>query len=103
MGGEGAGASVIASQSRQENFSRTCSMIFQRRGSHSRVFEETAPRLCRRRPTPHARAVLVHPHTAALAAPARRRFNKTFDRQIVRQRTSRRPRVWRTLLLGGFW
>jgi hypothetical protein len=31
----GVGASVIASQSRQENFSRTCSMILQRRGSHS--------------------------------------------------------------------
>ena len=44
----GAGGSVIASQSRQENFSRTCSMIFQRRGSHSRVFETTSPSLCSR-------------------------------------------------------
>jgi len=48
IGWEGAGASVIASQSRQENFSRTCSMIFQRRGSHSRVFDTTSPSLCSR-------------------------------------------------------
>jgi hypothetical protein len=48
IGCEGAGASVIASQSRQENFSRTRSMIFQRRGSHSRVFETTSPSLCSR-------------------------------------------------------
>ena len=45
----------------------------------------------------------MQPLAAALAARARRRFNNTFDRQIVWQRTSRRPRVWRTLLLGGFW
>jgi hypothetical protein len=37
------GASVIASQSRQENFSRTCSIIFQRRG-----FDTTSPSLCSR-------------------------------------------------------
>jgi hypothetical protein len=39
---------VIASQSRQENFSRTCSIIFQRRGSHSKVFDTTSPSLCSR-------------------------------------------------------
>ena len=39
---------MIASQSRQENFSRTCSIIFQRRGSHSSVFETTSPSLCSR-------------------------------------------------------
>src|SRR4029077_2474775 len=52
IGCDGAGASVIASQSRQENFSRTCSMTFQRRGSHSRVFDTTSPSL-RSRLLPH--------------------------------------------------
>src|SRR5664279_4583339 len=52
IGCEGAGGSVIASQSRQENFSRTCSMIFQRRGSHSSVLVTTSPSLRNRRP-PH--------------------------------------------------
>jgi hypothetical protein len=35
IGCEGTGGSVIPSQSRQENFSRTCSTTFQRLGSHS--------------------------------------------------------------------
>src|SRR5664279_730352 len=52
IGCEGAGGSVIASQSRQENFSRTCSMIFQRSGSHSSVLVTTSPSLRNRRP-PH--------------------------------------------------
>ena len=63
-------------------------MIFQRRGSHSRVFD-------------HDLAELVQPRAAALAAGARRRFDDPFDRQIVRQRASRRPRILRSLLLGG--
>jgi len=41
IGCDGAGGSVIASQSRQANFSRTRSMIFQRRGSHSSVLDTT--------------------------------------------------------------
>src|SRR5438105_3709173 len=35
IGCDGAGGSVMPSQSRQENFSRTCSTTFQRRGSRS--------------------------------------------------------------------
>ena len=42
------------------------------------------------------------PLAATLATRARPGFDDTFDRQIVRQRTSRRPRILRTLLLGGF-
>ena len=52
IGCDGAGGSVIASQSRQANFSRTRSMIFQRRGSHSSVLETTSPSLRSRAP-PH--------------------------------------------------
>ena len=52
IGCEGAGGSVIDSQSRQVNFSRTCSTIFQRRGSHSSVFVTSSPSLRRRTP-PH--------------------------------------------------
>ena len=62
IGWEGAGASVIASQSRHENFSRTCSIIFQRRGSHSRVFDTTSPSLCSR----------SLPHATRAGAPVRR-------------------------------
>jgi hypothetical protein len=65
----GVGASVIASQSRQENFSRTRSMIFQRRGSHSRVFDITSPGLC-------------SPALPHLPPRARRQFNDPFDRQV---------------------
>src|ERR1700722_5802731 len=65
MGCEGAGGSLIASQSRHANFSRTCSTIFQRRGSHSSVLETTSPSLRRRKPPhlPQARragALLIH-------------------------------------------
>ena len=49
---EGAGGSVMASQSRQANFSRTRSMIFQRRGSHSSVRDTASPSLRSRAP-PH--------------------------------------------------
>jgi transposase len=49
IGRERAGGSVIPSQSRHENFSRTCSTIFQRRGSHSSVFDTTSPSVRRRR------------------------------------------------------
>ena len=45
IGCDGAGGSVIASQSRQVNFSRTCSTIFQRRGSHSSVLDTSSPSL----------------------------------------------------------
>ncbi len=51
----------------------------------------------------HYLAELVQPLAAALATCARRGFDDAFDRQIVRQGTSRRPRVLRTLLFGGFW
>jgi hypothetical protein len=56
IGCDGAGGSVIASQSRQANFSRTRSMIFHRRGSHSSVLETTSPSLRSRDPPhlPHA-------------------------------------------------
>ena len=75
IGCDGAGGSVIASQSRQENFSHTCSMIFQRRGSHSSVLVTTS-------------------------ASARRGLDDPFDRQIVRQLA--RP-TWRagTSFFGG--
>ena len=43
IGCGGAGGSVIASQSRPANFSRTRSMTFQRRGSHSSVFDTASP------------------------------------------------------------
>ena len=52
IGCDGAGGSVIPSQSRQENFSRTCSMTFQRRGSHSSDLVTTSPSLRRFAP-PH--------------------------------------------------
>ena len=48
-------------------------------------------------------AKLVQPLTAAFTAGARRRFHDTFNRQVIRQGTSRRPRILRALLLGGFW
>ena len=41
--GSGAGGSVIPSQSPHENFSRTCSTIFQHRGSHASVFDIISP------------------------------------------------------------
>jgi hypothetical protein len=52
IGCDGAGGSVTLSQSRQANFSRTRSMIFQRRGSHSSVLDTTSPSLRSRAP-PH--------------------------------------------------
>ena len=52
IGCDGAGGSVTPSQSRQANFSRTRSMIFQRRGSHSSVLDTTSPSLRSRAP-PH--------------------------------------------------
>jgi hypothetical protein len=45
----------------------------------------------------------VKPLTAAFAAGTRRRFDDTLDREVVRQGTSLRPWILRTLLLGGFW
>src|SRR6202158_729278 len=48
-------------------------------------------------------AELVQPFTAALAARARRGFDDTFDRQVVWQRMSGRPRIARALVLGGLW
>src|SRR6202041_2892868 len=47
-------------------------------------------------------AELVQPLTAAFTAGARRGFDDTFDRQVIWQGTSRRPRILRALLLGGF-
>jgi hypothetical protein len=47
-------------------------------------------------------AELVQPLAAALAARARRRFDDTFDRKVVRQRTSGRPWIARELVFGGF-
>ena len=52
IGCEGAGGSVIPSQSRQENFSRTCPTTFQRRGSHSSDSVIASPSLRRFTP-PH--------------------------------------------------
>ena len=51
----------------------------------------------------HHLAELVQPFTAALAARARRGFDDAFDRQVVWQRTSRRPRILRAPLFGGLW
>src|SRR5205814_9468001 len=48
-------------------------------------------------------AELVQPLAAALAARARRGFDDAFDRQVVWQRTSRRPRILRAPLFGGLW
>ncbi|MCS3695191.1 hypothetical protein M2194_009285 [Bradyrhizobium elkanii] len=48
-------------------------------------------------------AELVQPLAAALTTCARRGFDDALDRQIVRQRTSRRPWILRALLLGGPW
>src|SRR5882724_4107603 len=51
----------------------------------------------------HRLAELVQPLAAALAARARRRLDDAFDRQVVWQGTSGRPRILRALLFGGFW
>jgi len=51
----------------------------------------------------HHLAELVQPLAAAFAARARRRFDDALDRQVVWQGTSRRPRILRTFLFGGFW
>jgi hypothetical protein len=51
----------------------------------------------------HHLAELVQPLAAALAARARRRLDDAFDRQVVWQGTSGRPRILRALLFGGFW
>jgi hypothetical protein len=64
-------------------------MIFQRRGSHSRVQDHLAE--------------LAQPRAATFAAGARCGFYDPFDRQIVWQRTSWRPRILRALLFGGRW
>ena len=45
IGCEGAGGWLIASQARQETFSRTCSTTFQRRGTHSKVSVTSSPSL----------------------------------------------------------
>jgi len=45
----------------------------------------------------------VQPLTAAFTAGARRGFDDTLDRQVIWQGTSRRPRILRAFLLGGFW
>jgi hypothetical protein len=50
----------------------------------------------------HHLAELVQPLAAALATRARRGFDDTFDRQVIRQGTSRRPRILCALLFGGF-
>src|SRR6516225_4428977 len=50
----------------------------------------------------HHLAELVQPLTAALAARARRGFEDTFDRQVIWQGMSGRPRILRALLFGGF-
>jgi len=56
----------MASQSRQVNFSRTCSTIFQRRGSHSSVFDTSS-------------AELAQSDAAALAAGAWRGLDDALD------------------------
>jgi hypothetical protein len=61
-----------------------------------------APRLAFQRLRDHL-AELVQPLAAALATCARRGFDDAFDRQIVWQRASRRPRILRAVLLGGPW
>ena len=60
-----------------------------------------APRLAFQRLRYHL-AKLVQPLTATFTAGARRGFDDTFDRQVIWQGTSRRPRILRALLLGGF-
>ena len=52
IGWDGAGVSVTLSQSRHVIFSRTCSTIFHRRGSHSSERDTTSSSLRRRAP-PH--------------------------------------------------
>jgi hypothetical protein len=48
---------MIFSQSRQENFSRTVSITFHRRGVVSSVRVTSSPSLCRRAPPQHAQVV----------------------------------------------
>lgn len=57
MAWNGAGAWLIFSQSRQENFSRTVSITFHRRGVVSSVRVTSSPSLRRRAPPQHAQAV----------------------------------------------
>jgi hypothetical protein len=87
----GAG-SVIPWQSRQENFSRTCSTTFQRLGSHSSDFGNNL-------------AEFAQVHAAAFATGARRRINDALARKTVRQRPARRldprPFAFLILLLGS--
>jgi hypothetical protein len=71
IGCDGAGGSVIASQSRQANFSRTRSMTCP---SARLAFQRLRHRL----------AKLAQPRPAAIAR-ARRRFKDTFDREVLRQ------------------
>jgi len=67
------------------------------------VFDDLpAPRLAFQGLRDHL-AKLVQPLTATFTAGARRGFDDTFDRQVIWQGTSRRPRVLCALLLGGFW
>jgi hypothetical protein len=54
---KGAGAWLIVSQSRQENFSRTVSITFHRRGVVSSVCVTSSPSLRRRLPPQHAQVV----------------------------------------------
>jgi hypothetical protein len=92
IGCERAGASVTASQSRQENFSRTCSII-------------PAPRLTFKG-LRYPLAKLVQPLTATFTAGARRGFDDTFDRRLSGRgrrggRGFVRASAWRLLVPGS--
>ncbi len=76
IGCEGAGGWVIASQARQENFSRTCWITFHWRGTTSNVSVTSSPELAQ------------HPATAR--AGGRRGIDDAIARQMIRQRTARR-------------
>jgi hypothetical protein len=90
IGCEGAGASVIASQSPAGEFLADALDYLPASRLAFQGFRDDL-------------AELVQPRTAALAARARCRFDDPFDRQVVRQRTSRRPRILRALLWSGPW
>ena len=77
IGCEGAGGCVIASQARQENFSRTCWITFHWRGTSSSVSVTSSPSLCKVAPPQHGQA-------------AGSRIDDALARQMLGQRPARR-------------
>jgi len=77
----------MLSYSRQENFSRTCSTTFQRRGSHSSEEVTTSPPRSRKMPPLHG--LLLHRRVHAQlpqpthAAQEPRRRSAVFDRDSM--------------------